>query len=58
MIEEYRKTLEALHELKRRGVEKGGSLRRLRVIDEEIEEVTEVLRHLTKGESRYKWTLP
>ena len=54
-IEEYRRTLTALQALKQRKVREGASFREMRLIYAEIEEVLEVLRHLLKGESRYKW---
>ena len=55
VIEEYRKTLAALHELRRKYVQMM-DLKRLRVIDEEIDEVARILDHLQKkGEIRWKW---
>ena len=54
-IERYRNTLDALNKLKSRKEKEGATDRALRLIDTEIEEVADVLRHLLKGESRYKW---
>ena len=54
-IEEYRRTLENLHQLYRRLQMRGAPNRQLRLVYSEIEEVTETLCHLLKGESRYKW---
>lgn len=54
-IEGYRNTLDALEKLKRRKKREGATDREMRLIDTEIEEVTDVLRHLLKGRSRYKW---
>lgn len=55
VIEGYRNTLDALEKLKRRKKREGATDREMRLIDTEIEEVTDVLRHLLKGRSRYKW---
>lgn len=57
-IEEYRHTLAELHKLYRRLQQRGAPYRQRRLVYSEIEEVTEVLCHLLKGESRYKWSLP
>ena len=54
-IEGYRNTLDALEKLKRRKKWEGATDCEMRLIDTEIEEVTDVLRHLLKGWSRYKW---
>ena len=54
-IEEYRRTLENLHKLYRRLRQQGAPYRQRRLVYSEIEEVTETLCHLLKGESRYKW---
>lgn len=57
VIEEYRKTVKALHKLRRKYVRQM-DLKRLRVIDEEIDEVSRTLDHLQKkGEKRWKWEL-
>lgn len=55
IIEGYRKSLTALHELKRRKERERAPDRQMRVIYAEIEEVEENLRHLLKGASRFKW---
>lgn len=54
-IEGYRNTLAALEKLKLRKKREGATDCEMRLIDTEIEEVTDVLRHLLKGWSRYKW---
>ena len=54
VIEEYRKTLEALHQLRCKYV-RMMDLKRLRVIDEEIDEVSRTIAHLEKGDKRWKW---
>ena len=55
VIEGYRNTLDALEKLKHRKKREGATDCEMRLIDTEIEEVTDVLRHLLKGWSRYKW---
>lgn len=55
IIEEYRKSLEALHQLRRKYEEKN-DMKMLRVIDEEIDGVAHTLNHLQKkGEKRWRW---
>ena len=49
IIEEYRKTLAALHKLRRK-YERPRDQKMVRVLDEEIDEVARTLNHLTKGE--------
>ena len=53
-IEDYRKTLAALHKLLEKYA-KEGNPKMVRVLDEEIDEVARTLNHLTKGEKRWKW---
>lgn len=55
MIEDYRKTLVALDALLKRKHLQRAPDKEIDEIRAEIEEVTEVLRHLQKGVSRYKW---
>ena len=54
VIEEYRKTLAALHKLRRK-YERPRDQKMLQLLDEEIDEVSRTLAHLTKGEKRWKW---
>ena len=54
VIEDYRKTLKILHRLRRKYIKKR-DLKMVRVLDEEIDEVSRNLDHLTKGEKRWKW---
>ena len=57
VIEEYRKTLAALHELRRKYVRMRDQ-KMLQLLDEEIEDVARTLDHLQKkGEKRWKWEL-
>lgn len=58
VLEEYKKTLAALHQLLKRKREQGADDRQLSIIYEEIDEVAQIVTHLEKGEARYKWTLP
>ena len=54
VIEDYRKTLAALHRLQEKYAEqRNGKMAVL--LDEEIDEVSRTLAHLTKGEKRWKW---
>ena len=55
VIEDYRKTLEALHCLLERKMQERAPSKQLRVVREEIDEVARTLNHLTKGEKRWKW---
>lgn len=54
VIEDYRKTLAALHRLRRKYIKKW-DLKMVGLLDEEIDEVSRTLDHLTKGEKRWKW---
>lgn len=55
VIEEYRKTLAALHKLRRK-YERPRDQKMLQLLDEEIEHVARTLDHLQrKGEKRWKW---
>ena len=57
VIEEYRKTLAALHKLRRKYVRMRDQ-KMLQLLDEEIEDVARTLDHLQKkGEKRWKWEL-
>ncbi len=57
VIEDYRKTLAALHRLLERKEQEGATEKQLRVVREEIDEVSHTLAHLQKGEKRWKWEL-
>lgn len=54
IIEQYRQTLDSLHRLKDKYTEQRNR-KMVRVLDEEIDEVSRTLAHLTKGEKRWKW---
>lgn len=54
VIEDYRKTLAALHRLQDKYTEQRNG-KMVRVLDEEIDGVSRTLDHLTKGEKRWKW---
>ena len=54
IIEQYRQTLDSLHRLQEKYAEKC-NWKMVRVLDEEIDEVSRNLAHLTKGEKRWKW---
>ena len=54
IIEDYRKTLKGLRRLRRKYIKKW-DLKMVGVLDEEIDEVSRTLAHLTKGERRWKW---
>ena len=54
IIEQYRQTLENLHHLQEKYTEQR-KMKMVRVLDEEIDEVSRTLAHLTKGEKRWKW---
>lgn len=54
VIEDYRRTLAALHKLRERYINKG-DLKMAGLLDEEIDEVSRNLDHMTKGERRWKW---
>ena len=53
VIEDYRKTLKILHRLRRKYL-KRWDLKMVGLLDEEIDEVSRNLDHLTKGEKRWK----
>ena len=55
MVEEYRRTLEALNKLLKRKQRQRASQKEIDVLCEEIAEVSETLTHLTKGANRYRW---
>lgn len=55
MIEEYRKTLAALEALEEKKLKANADYKTIKMIREEMEEVADTIRHLTKGVSRYKW---
>ena len=57
MIEEYRRTLVALNELLEKKKRQRADKKQLDTLRAEIDEVEEVLSHLTKGENRYRWKL-
>ena len=54
VIEDYRRTLAALHKLRERYINQG-DLKMVGLLDEEIDEVSRDLDHMTKGERRWKW---
>lgn len=57
VIEEYRKTLKALHKLRRKYV-RTRDQKMLQLLDEEIEDVARTIDHLyKKGDKRWKWEL-
>lgn len=55
VLEEYRKTLAALNELLKKKKQEGAPDKYLGLLYTEMDEVAEVIRHLEKGESRYRW---
>lgn len=57
VIEEYRKTLKALHKLRRKYV-RTRDQKMLQLLDEEIDEVSSTTNHLQKkGDKRWRWEL-
>ena len=54
IIEQYRQALDSLHRLQEKYTEQR-KMKMVRVLDEEIDEVSRTLAHLTKGEKRWKW---
>lgn len=58
VLEEYRKTLENLNRLLRRKKRQRAGDKHITLVRQEIDEVTDVIRHLEKrGEKRWKWEL-
>ena len=58
VLEEYRRTWEALRALYQRKRAAGADPKELDLILTEMDEVAEVIKHLTKGENRSRWKLP
>ena len=56
IIEDYRRTLDALKGLLKKKEKERANQKEIDVIREEIREVTDVITHLTKGVNRYRWT--
>ena len=54
IIKQYRQTLGNLHRLRRRYMYRL-NMKMVRVLDEEIDEISCTLAHLTKGVRRWKW---
>lgn len=55
VIEEYRKTLDALKQLRDKKRQANADYRQIDLLNTEIEEVAQVIVHLEKGASRYRW---
>lgn len=55
VIEEYRKTLDALKQLRDKKRQANADYRQIDLLDTEIEEVAQVIVYLEKGASRYRW---
>lgn len=58
ILEDYRQTLADLNRLLERKERQNADIKEITVLLAEIDEVAEVVSHLTKGESRFKWNLP
>ena len=54
IIEQYRHTLDVLHHLREK-YERKMNFKMTKILDEEIDEISRTLAHLTKGEKRWKW---
>ena len=55
VIEEYRKTLDALKLLLEKKRRANADYRQIDLLNTEIDEVAQVILHLEKGASRYQW---
>ena len=55
VIEEYRKTLDALKLLLEKKRRATADYRQIDLLNTEIDEVAQVILHLEKGASRYQW---
>ena len=56
VLDDYRRTLKLLHRLKKRKIRERASRRYIQLLNQEIDEVSDVIVHLErKSDARWKW---